>query len=237
MTLLSCYTGVHMEVHKKFTMLMISVFLFIFLSAAASDNPNTRSVLPTDPRITSLARTVYQDIFDHSPNQDRKNSAITYLYIHENSNSMQGNVAISPSYTNLDVKNILLTKPPQKVTRIKPPVTSLEPPIFPPTMDGNLIIGTVARAKEILPKLNKIDQSSCPVLVIFGRGIFGNKQQDVDGWPPDFIMAKNAVNTKCPATRFFYYINAKPKAEKVLERLEKNNVNVIYSSDFPRTEL
>ena len=200
--------------------------MLIFLGAAASDNTNTRSVLPSDPRITSLAQAVYQDIFDHSLNKDHKNNAITYLYIHENV-IPTGNVAILPRYTSPDINT----------TNINPPVTCRKPSVFPSAMDGNLIIGTVARATDILVKLNAIDQTNCPVLVIFGRGKFGNKQQDVYGWPPHFIQAKNTVKIKCPATRFFYYINIKPEAEKVLEPLEKNNVNVVFSSDFEHTEL
>ena len=225
-----------MDLHRKSTILMVSVSLLIFLGAAASDNTNTRSVLPSDPRITSLAQAVYQDILDHSLGNDNKNNAITYLYIHEDV-IPTGNVAILPRYTSPDINTIFSTKPPQKVTRLNPPVSSRTPSVFPSAMDGNLIIGTVARATDILVKLNAIDQTNCPVLVVFGRGKFGDKELDVKVWPPHFITAKNTVKMKCPATRFFYYINAKPKAEKVLEPLEKNNVNVVYFSDFEHTEL
>ena len=227
-----------MDLHRKSTILVVSVSLLIFLSAAASDNANTRSVLPSDPRITSLAQAVYQDIFHHSLDKDHQKKATTYLYIHEDV-IPTGNVAILPRYTSPDINTIFSkpSKPSQKAPRIKPPVTCRTPSVFPSAMDGNLIIGTVARATDILVKLNAINQTNCPVLVIFGRGKFGNKQQDVYGWPPHFIQAKNTVQIKCPATRFFYYINAKPTAEKVLEPLEKNNVNVVFFSDFEHTEL
>ena len=186
-----------MDLHRKSTILVVSVSLLIFLGAAASDNTNTRSVLPSDPRITSLAQVVYQDILDHSLSNDDKNNAITYLYIHEHV-IPTGNDAILPRYTSPDINTIFSTKLPQKVTRIKPPLSSRDPHVFPPAMDGNLIIGTVARTEEILPKLNAIDQTNCPVLVIFGRGKFGNMQQDVYGWPPHFIQAKNTVSSALP---------------------------------------
>ena len=222
MSLLSCYHtgGREASAYCKFRMWTVSLSVYFFVCFMRSTSPTA-----ADARMASLATEVYNDIFKHSDGKDTKNNAITYLYMHEDALPMS--TEIHANYTNANITDIF-----QRTKARIPTVTAFNPPVYPTDMDGNLIIGTVKAANETIRKLDTIDNSICPELVILGRGKFGNKQHDVYGWPPSFLKAKDAFQAKCPNTLFFYYVHVKPRAEMVLESLEKNNVTVIYSSDF-----
>lgn len=185
----------------------------------------SKSAMGGEDPIKTLAKKVYTDIFRHSVSPDQKQEKISYLYLHGCPDYGK------QEYTNAEVNTIM------KNAKAKFPTLSTENeplPFFPRGDEkSNLFVGTAAKAKKILPEDNRFD---CPHLAILGRGRFAEAAIDVDGWPKGddgFIAWKTRAAQRCQGTQFYYYIDKrKPKAELILEQLERDHVNVVYRSDF-----